>query len=226
MSTNPTRSAPNTQGSAQQELRGEGVSALLLGRLGLQVPRPHFHLGQVVHASQELGLFRLQPTLQLGNDLTGLAWLQDWQWEPQLPETQRPQAWRALLRQAQSCLQGQRQVQPSAWGESLVVELPGWRDAAGQSPFWEALAGRFYPGDPAQAAQTHGPAWLSHLASLLPRQTIYVSMLGEAVAHSLGQVQADLDWLRQGLQDCGFVPAQQLRLHDGGPVWIWHAPAD
>ena len=53
-------------------------------RLGLDLPRYSFHLGRIVHASTELRLFRVQPTLLLGNDHTGESELLDLACSPAL----------------------------------------------------------------------------------------------------------------------------------------------
>ncbi|MEL4419719.1 hypothetical protein AAEH74_22490, partial [Shewanella algae] len=61
-----------TEAGGQRLALADGSASLLLvPRLGLTLPRYHFHIGRVVHAAQELGLFRVQTTLLLGNDHTG-----------------------------------------------------------------------------------------------------------------------------------------------------------
>ena len=59
------------------------ASLRLVPRLGLRLPRYHFRLGRVVHAAAELGLFRLQTTLLLGNP-------PDWRWRPVPKDPQAP----------------------------------------------------------------------------------------------------------------------------------------
>ena len=192
----------------------------LVRRLGLGLPRYHFRLGRVVHAAAELGLFRVQDTLLLGNDHTGRAELTDLHTEPGLGPDERRLALAALIAAAQQCLR----EQPGEFGDGLVAELHGWRDASGRSPFWQALGARFYAGDPAQAEARLGPDWRSHLAALLPRQTLYLSFLGaEAQARVLDVAPADQP-LRQALREAGFNPPEHARIDDGGPVLYWPAP--
>lgn len=198
-------------------LASGAASLLLRPRLGLRLPRYHFHIGRVVHAAQELGLFRVQTTLLLGNDHTGHAELADIAMAPGLGEA----AQTAALRQLVDAARGLMAERPHDFGDWLVAELPGWRDAAGTSPFWQALGARFYPGDPAEAEARLGPSWRSHLAALLPRQTVYLSFLGEPAEASLARVADSARAQQAALLAAGFQPAAHVRIDDGGPVLAW-----
>lgn len=191
-------------------LTKDGASALLVPRIGLQLPRYHFRLGRVVHAAVELDLFRVQTTLLLGNDHTGAAELTQLQPTPELPQ---------LIAAAQQLLR----ERPADFGDTLVCELPGWRDAQGVSPFWQALGARFYPGDPAEAEARLGPDWRSHLAALLPRQTVYLSFLGEAAERHVLDVPDSHKPVLAALKAAGFQPPLHARIDDGGPVLAWRA---
>lgn len=193
------------------------ASLLLVPRLGLQLPRYHFRLGRVVHAAAELELFRVQTTLLLGNDHTGSAELTEMRTAPGLSETAQQAALAALIAAAQA----QLRERPSAFGDTLVAELPGWADADGRSPFWQALGARFYSGNPAQAEARLGPHWRSHLAALLPRQTVYLSFLGEAAEQHLLDVPDAQRPVLAALRAAGFHPPVHARIDDGGPVLAW-----
>lgn len=190
------------------------ASLRLVPRLGLALPRYHFHVGRVVHAAQELGLFRVQTTLLLGNDLTGQAELCDFQAAPTLDAAGQAAAWRELIAAALA----QLAARPGEVPPAVIAELPGWRDADGSAPFWQALGARFYRGDPGQAQERLGDAWRSHLAALLPRQTIYLSFLGEAAQARLGQPAETAAPLAQALAEAGFEVSDHVRIDDGGPV--------
>ncbi|MCY4745814.1 arginine N-succinyltransferase [Pelomonas sp. UHG3] len=196
------------------------ASLRLVPRLGLALPRYHFHIGRVVHAAQELALFRVQTTLLLGNDHTGQAELADLQLAPGLGAAQQTAALGALIAAAQALMQ----QHPQDFGDALVAELPGWRDAAGASPFWQALGARFYAGDPAEAQARLGAAWRSHLAALLPRQTIYLSFLGAAAEASLARADDRALPALAALRAAGFQRPVHARIDDGGPVLVWRAP--
>jgi arginine N-succinyltransferase len=176
----------------------------LTPRLGLQSPRFHLRLGRVVHAAEELELFRLQTTLLLSNDLTGEAELR----------LDAPRQTRERVRAALEAIRGDRE----AYGERLVVELPGWRDAQGRSPFWDGFGAKFYPGDPAAAETRLGLTWRCQLAALLPRQVVYLSFLSAQAQDCAGRVHTAWEPALAELQELGFEPSGQLRIDDAGPV--------
>jgi arginine/ornithine succinyltransferase subunit-like protein len=194
-----------------------GSSLHLTPRLGLALPRYHFHIGRVVHAAAELGLFRVQTTLLLGNDLTGCAELSDWQAAPGLDAAAQAEAFGALIAAAQAEIARR----PADFGDSLVAELPGWREPDGACPFWQGLGAHFYPGDSAAAEARLGPAWRSHLAALLPRQTVYLSFLGEGAQARLAEVAPGAQPMLAALRAAGFQPPSHVRIDDGGPVLAW-----
>ena len=190
---------------------GHAIACLRLrAHLGLALPRYSYHLGRVVHAAAELNLFSTQQTLMLGNDHTGDSELADLACAPGLDFDARVAALRTLIHAAQAS------VDP---GQRVIVELAGLRDpTTGQSPFWQGLGRFFYDGDPALAQAQHGDAWRSHLAALLPRQTLYLSFLSEAAQAAVGQVGDPGLAAAQALKECGFAFAQHVRIDDGGAV--------
>lgn len=189
---------------------GPPMAALYaLPRQGLTRARHSFHLGRVVHAAAELGLHQVRRTLQLGQDATGEAEISGL-----LDAGAPPEALQALLDAALADLATQRVNE----GALVVVELPGERDAAGRSPFWEGLVRHFAAGaDARQLAQRFGPAFTSHLGLLLPRQSIHAAFLPEATQQQLGR-PAWSPWLTV-LQQAGFSDWQHCRIDDGGPLW-------
>lgn len=201
-------------------LPGDTASLRLVPRLGMKLPRYHFRLGRVVHAAAELDLFRVQTTLLLGNDHTGRAELTDLRWAADLDATALTAALGELITAAQTLLR----ERPGDFGDALVAELPGWVDDAGRSPFWQALGARFYSGNPTEAQARLGPDWRSHLAALLPRQTVYLSFLGPEAEARVLDVPAAWAPVRAALAAAGFHPPEHARIDDGGPVLVWPVP--
>lgn len=206
-----TRTEP---GGHRLALTDGSASLLLVPRLGLALPRYHFHIGRVVHAAQELGLFRVQTTLLLGNDHTGQSELAELRFAPGLSETGQTAALSQLITAARQLIA----ERPADFGDWLIAELPGWRDPSGASPFWQALGAHFYAGDAGDAESRHGPAWRSHLAALLPRQAIYLSFLGEATEARLAQPADAARPALAALRAGGFQLPTHVRIDDGGPV--------
>ncbi len=187
----------------------------LVPAIGLQLPRVTYHVGCVVHAAAELGLFHRQRTLLLGHDHTGASELADIAWaQDEVPLAEQDVALHVLVRRALRWIGSHR----SSYAGRLVVELPGVRDAAGQSPFWQGLGRHFYSGDPAAAAAQHGPAWRSHVAALLPRQPLVSSFLPPAADAAIAQVAGPALLLREALEDFGLRYSHHVNVEDGGPI--------
>jgi len=195
---------------------GRIVAALRLKPgVGLQVPRPLYHVGCVVHAAPELGLFQRQRTLLLGHDLTGATELADLAWSADDALPLRAAALRTLLRGALLL----RAAEGADAQETVVAELPGVRDAAGQSPFWKGLGRHFYGGDPAEAIERQGAQrWRTQVSALLPRHPLYVSFLPAVAQAAIGQHAPACTWLRELLQQEGLRHRQHVRVDDAGPV--------
>jgi len=229
----PTTQAPPGAPPAH-ELGGwwlcaQTVDGRLLGAVhglpeqGRSRARCSFHLGRVVHSAPELGLHQVQTTLQLGHDATGEAELSglylavDRMNPMDAGDATTPAAVADALLQA-ACTRLAEAETPASW---VVVELPGWRDAAGRSPFWDGLVRHFLPPgslDAADAAARHGPAFSTHLGDMLPRQLIHAAFLSPAAQQALGRcADSHTVWLA-ALQRAGFADWRHGRIEDGGPL--------
>ena len=96
--------------------------------IGLDLPRHWYHVGCVVHAAAELGLFCRLQTLQLGNDFTGASELADIAWQPGLDAAAQARVLAPLLRAALDAVHATAPLAGSAG--LLIAELPGRRDSA------------------------------------------------------------------------------------------------
>ncbi len=181
--------------------------------------RCSFHLGRVVHSAPELGLHQVQTTLQLGHDSTGEAELSGlWLAAPSgAPDAGAEAAVCDTLLYAALAALAEADT-PARW---VTVELPGWHDAAGRSPFWDGLVRHFLPagsGDRAEGLRRHGPAFATHLGTMLPRQLIHAAFLPAAAQQALGRCAPGHEPWLAALQRAGFVDWRHCRIDDGGPV--------
>jgi len=103
--------------------------------------------------------------------------------------------------------------------------LPGARDAAGEAPFWQRLGRHFFPGDVDATMTRYGSLWATHVAALLPRHPLVVSVLHADAQAAIGAVHPNSASLRAALLDCGLRAGQHVDLHDGGPVFEAHRDA-
>lgn len=213
--------APATDAPAEHWLlvaqQDTPLACLRLRRaIGLGLPRPWYHVGCVVHSAPALQLQHRQRTLLLGNDHTGASELADIAWQ---------RAGRSLAEQAaalQALVQGaigRIAAQRASYAATLIVELPGPRDAQGRSPFWQGLGRHFYAGDPEAAAERFGPDWRCHVAALLPRQPVYAAFLSETAQAAIAQVDAGSRLLMDALWHAGLRYGHHVTIDDGGPVF-------
>jgi arginine/ornithine N-succinyltransferase beta subunit len=179
-----------------------------------QAPSYSFHQGCMVHGSREIKLFQTHHTLQLGNDHTGQAELLELAHAPELGRAQAVAAMSQLL-QAAARQELARRSDLSAW---MTVELPGWRDAGGQSPFWRGLGALLCQADPALAEQQWGERWQAELAALMPKTTVYLSLMGAGVRAASGRAADFAQAHIEALRAAGFVSSQHVRIDDGGPI--------
>lgn len=190
--------------------------------IGLDLPRHWYHVGCVVHAAPELGLFHRLQTLQLGNDLTGARELADIAWRPGLGAAGQAAVLAPLLRAAIAAVRAT--PAPAGALPLLIAELPGLQDADGRWPFWQGLARPFHGGDPRAAAARFGPAWRSHVAVLMPRQAVYSAFLPPEAQAAIGQPHAATAVLQRLLRRAGLRPSGHVTIDQGGPVLA--APLD
>ena len=204
--------APTQETGGQNALLG---CLRLVPAVGLVLPRVSYHVGCTVHSALELGLHHRQRTLLLGHDHTGASELTDIAWlREEQPLAEQAEALQHLLAVALLHVAQHRRD----YSQGLIAELPGPRDSAGQSPFWQGLGRHFFSGDPQACAAQHGPAWRSWVAALLPRQPIYASFLSIAAQSAIAQVDGPALLLREALEAAGLRYGHHVNVEDGGPV--------
>ena len=193
--------------------------------IGLDTPRYWYHLGCVVHAAPELGLFHRQRTLLLGNDHTGATELADIAIDREaLDSGQQAALWQLLVRAALHLLQREQQqkTEHATAENKIIAALPGLRTAQNLSPFWQGLGRHFYPGDVANALTRFGSQWFTHVAALLPRHPVVVSLLDAAAQAAIGGVSEHARGLQAAVERAGLRAGQHVTLFDAGPVYEAH----
>ncbi|MBK8067882.1 MAG: arginine N-succinyltransferase [Rhodanobacteraceae bacterium] len=191
--------------------------------IGLEQPRFWFHVGCRVHAAADLGMFRRERTLLLGNDHTGAAEITDFCVDPAVAAG--GDAGPLAARMVASALEWLR-GRPAVDGEipRVIAALPGPLSADGSPAFWNGLGRHFFPGDVDEVQARFGPSWEAHVAALLPRHPLVVSVLrGESQA-AIGALRPDAAVWRDALTAAGLHPGQHVGIHDGGPVYEAHLP--
>lgn len=228
----PVESATSDTLLAFDALSAPGSARIRLGtlrlrrRIGMTLPRYWYHVGEVVHSAPTLDLFRRERVLLLGNDFTAASELAEIHVDAAgCPPARRLEILEALIRAALLLLDSTTGAKDDLTGDELrtIVELPGVRMVNGASPFWEGLGCFFHDVDPDDGEREFGPAWRSHVAALLPRHPVVVSLLRSSARKAIGEVAESAIVLRDALLAQGFGPSHHVGIIDGGPVYCSEA---
>jgi arginine N-succinyltransferase len=110
------------------------------------------------------------------------------------------------------------------FGQRTLAELRGVMDEAGNAPFWDALAGRFFGMTFPEADEFNAVHGTKFIADLMPKTPIYVSLLAEAGRAVMGLPHPTGRAALRMLEAEGFVFDRYIDIFDGGPTVT--APTD
>lgn len=165
----------------------------------------------VVHASAVLGVTRRMHTLHLCHDLTGTTLLTSFYLDPAYEDGPAAQ----LLSRARLLF---IKANADRFSERIAAESPGITDAAGQSPFWDAVGRRFFGMGYPEAEAVIGGRSRAVIADLMPPSPIYVALLPETAQWALGQLHPVGEVPFAILQEEGFDADTYVDIFDGGPT--------
>jgi arginine N-succinyltransferase len=110
------------------------------------------------------------------------------------------------------------------FGERLIAELRGVIDESGGSPFWDAIAGKFFNMDFREADEFNAMHGTQFIADLMPKTPIYTAMLPESARHVIGVPHPSGRAAMKMLEHEGFRYDCYVDIFDGGPTMT--APTD
>jgi arginine N-succinyltransferase len=112
---------------------------------------------------------------------------------------------------------------PHRFGDRFFVPLAGVTDAAGSSPFWDALGRKFFKMDFLDAEQVIGGARNRTLiVELMPHYPVYVPLLPGDAQAVMGQIHPDGELAFNLLTEEGFEADDYIDIFDGGPILQAH----
>jgi arginine N-succinyltransferase len=207
--------APGEEGVllvAEEAASGRVLGCIgLTGRVGLSEPFYDYRLGRVVHSSRPLRSYRCLDVLYLCNDLTGASEAHSLY----VARAARRQGLGALLaRAAQLFMAAHRET----FADRTIVELRGKVDAAGRSPFWEAIGRHFFRVDQRRAERLVAQGNKAFIAELMPKHPVYVSLLPETARDAVGGIHDEIRSLAALLEADGFRFESHVDIFDGGRV--------
>jgi arginine N-succinyltransferase len=97
-------------------------------------------------------------------------------------------------------------------------------DDAGNAPFWDALAGKFFGMSFPEADDFNAVHGTQFIADLMPRTPIYVALLPDSAKQVIGHPHPSGRPALKMLENEGFVYDRYVDIFDGGPTVI--APTD
>jgi len=187
-----------------------GISAIEAA-VGLSEPWYNYHVGTLVHASRQLGVYTRAPTLFLANDHTGNS---------ELCSLFLDQAFRqgkngVLLAKCRLLFIAEF---ADRFAGKVIAELRGRLDGEGRSPFWEGLGRHFFAMEYSTADYLTGIGQKSFIAELMPRHPVYVNLLPPDARAVIGMVHADTAPARAMLEQEGFRYEGYVDIFDAGPT--------
>ncbi len=183
----------------------------MVATAGFSEPFYSFRNETFVHASRELKIHNKIHVLSLCHDLTGNSLLTSFYMQPELVGT----SWAELNSRGRLLFVASH---PERFAESMVVEVVGYSDEHGDSPFWDAIGRNFLDINYAEAERLGGLKSRTMLAELMPSYPIYVPLLPDSAQESMGQVHPRAQISFDILMREGFESDHYIDIFDGGPT--------
>jgi arginine N-succinyltransferase len=190
--------------------RVEGVASI---RAAIGLKRPHFSF-RVMTLAQYSSAIQTRfdhQALVLVNECSGWTEVGSLFLRPE----RRSGGAGSLLARARYMLIGS---EPERFSRTIMAELRGWFDDAGQSPFWEGVASKFYRLPFAEADRMVTSTDGQFILDLAPRHPIFVELIDAAACDAIGKVHNDGRAARALLEREGFEYTNLIDIFDGGPT--------
>jgi arginine N-succinyltransferase len=189
----------------------------VFGQVGTDHSFYSYHLSTLTQSSPELGKTFRNQMLTLTTDLEGSSEVGGLFLHPQ----SRAGGLGALLARSRYLFIKQHRAR---FGDRTLAELRGVMDDAGNSPFWDSLAGRFFGMTFPEADEFNAIHGTKFIADLMPRTPIYVALLPDSAKAIIGHPHPTGRAALRMLEDEGFIYDRYVDIFDGGPTVT--APTD
>ena len=183
----------------------------VFGQVGVSQPFYSYHLSTLTQSSPELGKTFRNQLLTLTTDLEGASEVGGLFLHPEV----RAGGWGSLLARSRYLFM---KLHRPRFGERTLAELRGVMDEAGNAPFWDALAGKFFGMSFPEADEFNAVHGTKFIADLMPRTPIYVALLTEAARGVIGQPHPSGRAALRMLEEEGFYFDRYIDIFDGGPT--------
>jgi arginine N-succinyltransferase len=204
------------ENDATGEIRG---TCQVFSRIGVEQPFYSYRISKLTQTSPELGRTFQTEMLNLCTDFNdcsevGGLFLH--------PEVRQSGLGLGLLLARSRYLFIRRNR--ARFADKVVAELRGVIGEDGGSPFWDAIAGRFFGMGFQQADSFNGAHGTQFIADLMPKTPIYTAMLSEAALKVMRKPHPSGEAAMKMLEAEGFSGENYVDIFDGGPTMS--APTD
>jgi len=179
--------------------------------VGVVQPFYSYHISTLTQSSPELGKTFRNQLLTLTTDLEGSSEVGGLFLNP----AQRAGGWGSLLARSRYLFM---KLHRPRFGDRTLAELRGVMDDSGNSPFWDALAGKFFDMSFPEADDFNAVHGTKFIADLMPRTPIYVALLTDAAKGAIGQPHPTGRAALRMLEEEGFIYDRYVDIFDGGPT--------
>ncbi len=183
----------------------------VFSRVGLRQPFYSYRLSTMTQTSPELGKTFRAEMLSLCTDFEGSSEVGGLFLHPE----SRSGGLGVLLARSRYLF---IKLHRARFADTVLAELRGVLDEEGGSPFWDAIAGRFFGMNFQEADKFNGMNGTRFIADLMPKTPIYTAMLSDearaimAVPHPTGRAAMRM------LEEEGFEGGDYVDIFDGGPT--------
>jgi arginine N-succinyltransferase len=185
----------------------------VFGQVGVVQPFYSYHLSTLTQSSPELGKTFRNQLLTLTTDLEGSSEVGGLFLHPEM----RAGGWGSLLARSRYLFIKQHRAR---FGDRVLAELRGVMDQAGNAPFWDAIAGKFFGMTFPEADEFNAVHGTKFIADLMPRTPIYVALLSESATAVMGQPHPSGRAAMRMLEEEGFYFDRYIDIFDGGPTVV------
>jgi arginine N-succinyltransferase len=187
-----------------------GTSALA-ATVGLDQAFYTYHLGTVVHSSDELNVHSVINTLYLGNDYTGTTEICTLFLDPEYRKDGNGQ----LLSRCRFLFMA---MNLERFAPKVIAEMRGVSDSDGNSPFWDAVGSHFFSMSFPDADAISGEGQNQFIAELMPKYPIYLPLLPKEARDVIGKTHPDTKPAIKMLEKEGFEYRGYVDIFDAGPT--------
>lgn len=202
------------ENKATGQIRG---TCQVFSTVGFEQPFYSYRIGTLTQTSRELGRTFRAEMLMLTTDFEGCSEVGGLFLHPQ----ERAGGLGLLLARSRYLF---IKLHRQRFAAKVLAELRGVIDESGASPFWDAIAGRFFGMSFQEADDFNAVHGTQFIADLMPKTPIYTAMLPESARSVMGVPHPSGRAAMRMLEKEGFRYDGYVDIFDGGPTMV--APTD